>query len=81
MSQPIMKYKGSLSLKAGTPYTGSTFTLGNCMKMKTKDVCVSINSTDAFPIAYDDEGLIDATVTYTFSIDCLIAFGDVVEVT
>ena len=81
MSQPVIKYTGSVSLTAGTPYDGSGFTLGNCMQMKTKGTNVSINSMDAFPITYDDIGLVDITATYTFNIDCIIAFGDVVEVT
>ncbi len=80
-SYPAIKYTGSLTCKRGTKYFGNAFTLGNLMQMKTKGVKVSISSMDAFDVSFNDYGYVDTTATYTFSKDCILAFGDVVEVT
>lgn len=79
-SQPILKYTGSATCVKGTPYLGSTFTLGNVMQMKTENVSVSLDGTDAFLISFDDYAYVDATVTYTFNKDCIVAFADMTEV-
>ncbi len=84
MSQPtvhVLKYVGSVSCVKGKQYAGSDFTLGSVMQMKTKGVKVSLSGMDAFTITYDDLGYVDTSTTYTFSTDCIIAFGDMVEVT
>ena len=79
--QHITKYTGSIECLAGVPYDGSAFSLGNVMQMKTQKVKVIINSEGAgFDIKYDDVGYVDITATYTFSINCTIAFGAMVEV-
>lgn len=84
MANPVqftMKYTGAIECEAGVPYDGSTFTLGNMMQMKTEGVKVVMNSSGAgFDIKYDDTGYVDTTATYTFSTNCTIAFGAMVEV-
>ncbi|MEA3344321.1 MAG: hypothetical protein U9Q16_01395 [Patescibacteria group bacterium] len=84
MAQPtlyLIKYTGSIEVDKGVPYAGSSVSLGNVLQMKTKGVSVVINSSGpAFTITYDDLAFLDATATYTFNKDCIIAIGDMVEV-
>ena len=80
-TQFVMKYTGSFAAIKGEAYAGASFLLGNVMKMKTEGVNVILNSNGiAFPMSFDDVGYVDTSVTYTFSKDCTIAFGAMVEV-
>ena len=79
--QFLLKYSGSQSMVAGTPYNGADFSLGNVMQMKTVNVRVSIGGMDGFLISFDDIAYVDTTTTYTFDQNCTIAFGTAIEVT
>ncbi len=85
MAQPVqfvLKYTGSMEVKAGDQLLGSSISIGNVLQMKTKGVKVIINNTGVmFPITYDDLSYLDATATYTFDKDCIIAIGEMTEVT
>ncbi len=84
MSQPtqfLTKYVGSASIKKGSLYLGSGFsTSGNVLIMKTKKVSVSIGGNPMFLTSFDDYTYLDDTTTYVFDKDCVIAFGEMVEV-
>ena len=77
----IMKYAGAAEFTAGTSYDGSALDLGTTMQMKTSGVSVSVDGTIGFPIGYDDVAFLNTGATYTFSKDCVVAFGDMTEVT
>ena len=79
--QSVIKYTGSIQALKGEPYAGSDFSFGNVMQMKTKGVSVILNSNGlGFRVLFDDIGYVDATATYTFDRDCIIAFGEMIEV-
>lgn len=84
MAQPsifVMKYVDTLEVTAGEVYHGIDITSGNVMQMKTKGVNVILNSSGtAFPVTFDDLNYIDQGVTYTFSKNCIVAIGSMVEV-
>lgn len=87
MAQPsyAIEYMGAISAKRGKVYTSeevlSAFPNATCMKMKTSDVSVSVNATDAFLTNFDDESFITTGHTYIFSKDCVIAIGKYKAVT
>ena len=69
-----------MEVQKAEKYLGSAITLGNVMQMKTNNVKVSISGMPYFNITYDDVGYVDATATYVFDKDCVIALGSMVEV-
>lgn len=83
MSQPnqfILKYTGAFKASAGTKYLGSAFVNENVMQMKTHGVQASVNNSPMFDVTFDDLTYVDATATYTFNKDCIIATGTMTEV-
>ena len=87
MAQPmyVVEYLGAISVESGKLYTSAqvltTYPTANMMKMKTKDVMVSVNGSDIFPISYDDESFITSGHTYIFNKDCIIVIGKYVVIT
>jgi len=85
MAQPavhILKYVDVMEVEKGVVYNGSAITTGNVMQMKTKGVSVIINSANvSFLTTFDDLNYVDASTTYTFDKDCVVAICDMVEVT
>lgn len=87
MAQPhyAIQYLGAVSIKGGQLYTSTevinAYNTANMMKMKTKDVMVSVNGSDIFPVSYDDESYITSGHTYIFNKDCTIVIGKYVAVT
>lgn len=81
MAQPVyaIKYIGAISVKGGTTYSSTTvlaqFPGATCLVMKTPDISVSVNGTDMFPIAYEDQSYIESGINYTFNKNCVIAIG------
>jgi hypothetical protein len=45
------------------------------MKMKTANVLVSVDGSDAFLTSFDDESYVTTGHTYMFMSDCTIAIG------
>ena len=81
MAQNILiKYKGAKAIKANTPVLGSSFPTATALIMKTEGVNASVNGTDAFPVQFNDISVMDTSATYTFTKDCVVAFGDYVAV-
>ena len=79
-SQFVLKYTDSLQVKKGDTYSGSLFSAGTVLKMKTENVNVSINDGIAFKTSFDDEAYVDVTATYKFDRDCVLAIGIMTEV-
>jgi len=84
MAQPtvhVLKYVDAMEAEAGVAYEGSTITSGNIMQMKTKGVSVILNSSGpSFPVTFDDLNYVDASTTYTFDKDCVVAICNMTEV-
>lgn len=78
--QPVIKYSGTLYAQRGVEYQGSDFTLGNIMQFRDAGVTVSINRTDAFAVEKGETLYVNTGVTYTFSANCTIVFGEMVEI-
>lgn len=76
----LIKYQGAVSVKANVPVQGSQFIAGTVLIMKTEGVYVSISGTDAFLIQKGDFSVVDTSATYTFTKDCIIAFGEFVAI-
>ena len=85
MAQPtqhILKRVGILEVTKGVPYSGAAIVDGNVMEMGTEGVRVTFNSTgSSYPAPYLGTNFVDASTTYTFDQDCVIAIGSMVEVT
>ncbi len=85
MAQPqqfIMKYTGSASVQKGKAYTGTDMSSsGNVLQMKTEKVSVSISGNPMFLTTFGDLSYLDDTATYIFDKDCIVAVGEMVEVT
>lgn len=87
MSQPmyVVEYLGAVLVQSGKLVTSAQvlakYPSANMMKMKTKDVMVSVNGSDIFPVSYDDESYITSGHTYIFNKDCTIVIGKYVAVT
>lgn len=77
--QPVVKYSGTFTAIKGELYLGSSFTLGNVMEIKTNS-SVSIGGTDAFSVSIGDTLYIHPDKTYLFTSDCLLLFGEVMEI-
>lgn len=84
MAQPanyIIDYRGGLAAKAGTTYTASDLPVGITMvEMRTSGVSISIDGTDAFPIDVGMQNYFNDTSKYTFTKDCHIAYGTIVDI-
>lgn len=87
MSKPMyaIEYLGAVLVQSGKLVTSAQvltqYPTANMMKMKTKDVMVSVNGSDIFPVSYDDESYITSGHTYIFNKDCTIVVGKYVAVT
>lgn len=87
MSKPmqVVEYLGAISVLSGKLYTSAeviaVYPIANMMKMKTKDVKVSVNGSDMFPVTFDDESYITSGHTYIFDTDCTIVIGRYINIT
>ena len=87
MAKPhyAIEYLGAVLVQSGKLVTSAQvltkYPTANMMKMKTKDVMVSVNGSDIFPVSYDDESYITSGHTYIFNKDCTIVIGKYVAVT
>lgn len=87
MAQPAtsrIQHLGAVNVVANQDYTASqfksSFPNADIFILKTKttpSVRVSINDTVAFPIEYNEISAFDGStsLTYTFTQNCIIAFG------
>ena len=76
----LIKYTGAVVAPKGIAINGSSYDTTTILKMKTEGVSVSVNSSPMFKVTYDDESLVDITATYIFDRECVIAVGQLVEV-
>ena len=87
MAQPhyAIQYLGAVSIKGGQLYTSTevlnAYNTANMMKMKSKEVKVSVNGSDMFTTSYDDESFIESGHSYIFDRDCTIAIGKYIAIT
>lgn len=83
MAQPsyAIEYLGAVEVQGGVSVSSSTistaFPSATVLKMKTKDVKVSIDGGVQFDVVYDDESFLNSATpkTYVFNKDCIIAVG------
>ena len=79
--QFIPKYTGSLELAGGQSYPAASFSMGNIIQMKTRNINVILNSNGiAFSVPFNDMIYVDSSASYTFSEDCTVAFLAMIEV-
>lgn len=81
MAQPnyAIDYLGAMKVDKGTQYTSASiltaYPTATVLKMKTKDVSVSINGGVQFLTSFDDESYLSTGKTYIFDKDCIVAIG------
>jgi len=85
MAQPskfIIDYRGGLNAKAGITYTTADIPDDmDILELRSNgEVLVSINGTDAFPLEKGMFNYLNADSTYTFTKDCIVAYGIIVDI-
>lgn len=81
MAQPnyAIEYLGAMFVPGKTPVTTASLLIiyptATVIKMKCRDVKVSVDNSDMFEVSFDDESYLATGHTYTFSKDCMVAIG------
>ena len=74
-----IEFIGAIEAKANTALTTASilgiYPSATVMKIKTKDVNVSVNNSVLFQTTYDGENYIQTGNSYKFDKDCILAIG------
>ena len=85
MAQPakfIIDYRGALKVKANVTYTSEDIPDDmDVLELRSNEkVSVAINGTVAFPLEKGMLNYINADSSYTFTENCIVAYGVIVDI-